>query len=307
MITGDTPQTYYTIYNVYRDKMRSNLNNVAQQLGLSGRGRSKKTASKYVLRMYEKQISLRPNLILRTFENSRLTAFFLKVKESSNVSAVFDNLRKSTDVTFVLLLSGNYDFFVTTRNQNFRPDSKARISKKIKLYTPIYTVPTGWDKNVTTVLRKQFAYSIPKSGKLERTVEDFLYWNQTHFKIYNAMSHNAQLSFTSVSKKIKVSANTVKKHFFKNVLPCCNIGHYFFPEGYPHYSQSLILLKSDYEIGLTSSLSSLPCTSYVYPFEDEIGLAIFHEDVQDLLFAFKKLEERGYIKRYMLLTPLHWE
>jgi hypothetical protein len=196
---------------------------------------------------------------------------------------------------------------LTTRNQKFRPNSMARIAKKVQLYTPLYTVPKGWNLGVAEVLRKQFAYSNPQEGKIRRTVEDFLYWDQVHFDIFKAMMYNAHMPFTTVAKMSKISANTVKKYFYESVLPFCDVAHYFFPKGYDHYSQSLILLDSDYELGLVNLFSMLPCTTYIFPFEEEIGVLTFHEGVQELLFALKKLEERGYLDEHMLLTPLHWE
>lgn len=301
------PQIYYIIYNIFRDKLRCKSSVVAKELGHTGRGRSKKTVSKYILRMYDKQISFRPNLILRTFDNSRLTAFFLNVKNPGDVSNVFQDLSNSQDISYLLLLSGRYDFFLTTRNQKFRPNSMARIAKKVQLFTPIYTVPKGWNLGVNEVLRKQFAYSKPQEGKIRRTVEDFLYWDQVHFDIFKAMMYNAHMPFTTVAKMSEISANTVKKYFYESVLPSCDVAHYFFPKGYDHYSQSLILLDSDYEIGLVNLFSMLPCTTYIFPFEEEIGVLTFHEGVQELLFALKKLEERGYLGEHMLLTPLHWE
>ena len=307
MADRDNTQTYYIIYNVFRDKLRCNLNVIGREMGLSGRGRSKTTASKYVLRMYEKQISFRPNLILRTYENSRLTAFFLKVNDPSEVTTVFEDLSQNPNISYMLLLSGKYDFFVTTRKRNFKPGKMVRTAKKVPLYTPVYTVPTGWQYDTSTILRKKFAYSNPAEGKIERTVEDFLYWDKIHFDMYSTMIYNAQMPFSIVADKLHMSDTTVKKYFYENILPCCDVGHYFFPKGYSHYSQAFILLESDYEIGLINSLSMLPCTSYIYPLEEEIGLGVFHEGVQELMFAVKKLEERGYIKNHMLLTPLHWE
>ena len=121
------------------------------------------------------------------------------------------------------------------------------------------------------------------------------------------MMTNAQIPFTKVAKSSEVSPNTVKTYFYENILPCCDVAHYFFPKGYDYYGKSLILLNSDFEYGLINLFSMLPCTTYIFPFEKEIGVIAFHEGVHELLFALKKLEERSYIEKYMLLTPLHWE
>jgi hypothetical protein len=63
-------------------------------------------------------------------------------------------------------------------------------------------------------------------------------------------------------------------------------------------------LKSSYEKDLVRSLSTLPCTSYVYPLEKDTLLSIFNEGIIDLMRAFKKLEEAGFVDDYLLLIPL---
>jgi hypothetical protein len=121
------------------------------------------------------------------------------------------------------------------------------------------------------------------------------------------MKNNIQISFTKVARMISVAPNTVRKYYYNSILNCCDIAHYFFPKGYNYYHQSLIILESDYEKGLIQALSKLPCTTYVFPMEKELGLGIFHNRINDLMFALKKLEERGLLKDYYLLVPLSWE
>ncbi|MBU7034121.1 MAG: hypothetical protein HXS49_02960, partial [Theionarchaea archaeon] len=69
----------------------------------------------------------------------------------------------------------------------------------------------------------------------------------------------------------------------------------------------LIVLKSKYEKDFVRILSKLPCTTYVFPLQEEIVLNIFHEGAVDMMFAVKKLEEKGYIDDYFLLIPLYWD
>ena len=114
------------------------------------------------------------------------------------------------------------------------------------------------------------------------------------------------MQFSDVARKIEFSAVAVKRHFYEIVMPYCNISHYFFPKGYDNYHQAIISVETQHEVGLVEALSRLPCTTYVFPFENELLLGIFHEGIEDVMFAIRKLEEKGYIKKHLLLIPLHW-
>ncbi|KYK38137.1 MAG: hypothetical protein AYK18_07840 [Theionarchaea archaeon DG-70] len=121
------------------------------------------------------------------------------------------------------------------------------------------------------------------------------------------MKNNVQIPFSTVAEETGFSSITVKKYFYETVLPYCNIAHYFFPKGYNHYSQAVVTIETDFEEGLVGAFSKLPCTTYVFPLEEELLVGIFHEGIQDVMFTMKKLEEKGFIKKHLLLVPLYWE
>jgi hypothetical protein len=41
--------------------------------------------------------------------------------------------------------------------------------------------------------------------------------------------------------------------------------------------------------------------------EKEIASIVFHESIHDLMLILKKFEEKGFIKKHLLLVPLHWD
>ena len=305
MRTLNDLQTYYMIYNLIREIPRYRLSRIAIELGLSGRGQTKATASKYVTRLYTEEISLHPNLILKAHENCITKAFFLKLRKPEDLTSAFLKLSNNPYISYMLLLSGIYDFFVTTRYE-LTFDKNLIIKKSSPMYDPIYTHPTGWNLKMNDAL-KLFANKSCERSRIERDVEDFLPWDEIHFNIFDIMKHNMQIPFSHVARETNLASNTVKKYFYKDILPYCNTAHYFFPKGYSHYHQSLIIVKSDCEKGLVNNLPKLPCTTYVFPLEKEIALILFHEGVQNVMFAMKKLEEKGFIKKHLLLVPLHWE
>jgi hypothetical protein len=298
-------QTYYMLYNLIRDKPRYNLKIVAKALGISGRGQSYTTASNYITKLYEKKISIHPNLIPRTFENWYANAYFLKVKNPQDLTPTFMDMSQDAEIPYVLLLSGKYDFFVTSKS-DITFDDRLTIEKQSIMYTPIFTTPKGWNLEVKEAFKQMKSSNFSK-GRIDRIMEDFLPWDQVHYDIFEIMKGNIQVPFLQVAEKVDLSPNTVKKYFYNDILPYCDIAHYFFPKGYGYYHKSLVIAETDYEKGVVKSLQKLPCTSYVYPLEEELVLTVFHEDVVDLMFAFKRLEEKGIVTKHFLLVPLYWE
>ena len=297
--------TYHSLYCAIQENPRFTIKKLFSLLKMGGRGQKYSTVTSQIAKLYERKISLRPNLVLRTFENCHTKAYFLKVKNSESISSAFHTLMQNPKLSYMLFLSGKYDFFVTSKyDLNFGKDLK--IEKKSISYTPVYTVPYGWNCEVKDVLRKIAGLTLLK-GKIERRMEDWLPWNEIHYRIYEIMKNNVQIPFSHVAKKTDFSSNTIKKYFYKTVLPYCNITHYFFPEGYDHYQQSFIIARSCHEKGLLNAFSRMPCTSYFFPLEEEIILILFHENINDLMSAIRKLEEKGYIEKYLLQVPLHWE
>jgi hypothetical protein len=205
----------------------------------------------------------------------------------------------------MLLLSGEYDFFVTSKF-DLKFGKGMKIVKKSISYTPFYTFPQGWNSEVRDSLLKISESTLSK-GKMKREIEDWLPWEPIHFKIYDIMKNNIQIPFTKVGEEADLAFNTIKTYFYRDILPYCDISHYFFPKGYDHYEKAFLVMKSEYEIGLQRAFSKLPCTSYFFPLEEELIIILFHESICDLMFAIRKLEEKGYIEKYLLHIPLHWE
>ena len=305
MAKYNTLQTYFAIFNEIREMPRYKLKPIAQAMGLSGRGHAYAVASHYIKKLYEEEYSFRPNLILRNFENCFTTAYFLKVLNPKHQTSLYLDLVANSDISYMLFLGGRYDFFVTSKKE-LEFDDKLSIEKESILYDPIYTIPNGWEKDVNDQLRKIACLDLEK-GLIKRDMGDFLYWDKIQWDIFEIMRNNLQITFLDVGKCLNVAPNTVRKYFNADILPNCDIAHYFFPKGYNYYLQSLVILKTDFETGFVKSLKKLPCTSYIFPLEDELAIILFHEGVNDLMFMLKKFEEKGFIDYHFLLVPIQWE
>ncbi len=297
--------TYYVLYNEIRKFSRYTIKKLASSLNYTGRGHKYNTLIGQLAKMYKRQISLYPNLVLRTFENCFTKAYLLKVKDPTHLTQALYTLKQNDKLSYTLLLSGPFDFFVTSKyDLTFGKDFK--IAKKSASYTPLYTVPTGYNCETQDVLFK-IANSSLKEGKVERKMEDWLPWEDVHFRMYEILKNNIQLEFSIVARKLGLSSTTIHSYFYKDILPYCNIAHYFFPKGYSHYHQSFIMADSNHEKGLVEAFSRMPCTTYVFPLEEEIIFIIFHESINDLMSTIRKMEERKYIEKYILCIPLYWE
>ncbi len=298
--------TYYEIYNAITSNTRIPIEEIANSLGHTGRGHARSTISRHLHAMYEKEISFKPNLILGTFRNSYSIAFFCRKKERRGIQSTFEKLYRDEKVNYVLFVSGICDFFLATRDENIDLEKyDLEIVEKSVLYTPIFTVPRGWESPMRDALKSFVQYPY-RGGLLPRKIDEILRWVELDWKIYQLMRENARLEFTAVAREIGVFSSTIKDHFYKNILPCCIVTNYFFPKGYSSYLQAFLRVHTEYERSFVAALENLPCTSYVYPLEKGFVVNIFHENTNDLMAAMGKLEETGIVDYHLLYTPLNW-
>jgi hypothetical protein len=296
--------TYHNIFLSIVQEHRKSIASIAKSIGHTGRGKRRATVSKYVHEMYDEKISFGPNLVLKTHENPLLKAYLCSTKNKSQLGSIFEKLKNDQEIIYVLLGSGNYDFFLTSMSPTLTLESyDLIIHEESILYTPLYTHPHGWNLSFLeasrNVLKTQF-----KKGLLDRKLNGILDWSNLDMLIFESMRENARKKFTETAEIADVASNTIKNHYYKHVLPNCNIAHYFFPKGYDNYMKNQIRIYSKYEKSLVESFKRLPCTTYVYPFEKGILITLFHENINIVMTLMGKMEERGIIEYYELSTPL---
>ncbi|MBU7018314.1 MAG: hypothetical protein HXS44_12460 [Theionarchaea archaeon] len=151
---------------------------------------------------------------------------------------------------------------------------------------------------------ENFARSDFRKGTIKRELYGNLDWSELEWNIYNVSRSDARLKVSTVKRQTAASYNTTKKHFYDKVLPSCIIAHYFFPKGYPLHQQLVLKLNSKYEEGIVNGLQKLLCTSYIFPLEKSLFIALFHENTNFTLDIIQKLEERAIIDDYLLFNPL---
>lgn len=134
-------------------------------------------------------------------------------------------------------------------------------------------------------------------------------WDDIDWKIYDLLSYPRNKKYVEVGQELGVSWDTVKYHF-KKVLDQCKIITTFFPLSYYGYNYKFFTFKSDYEIGFINALRSLDRTSYLYKFNDILGLILFippkPQEINKTENKFKELEENGVIDDLRVATPIRY-
>jgi hypothetical protein len=304
MDSYDILELYHRLFSMIVEDPRIPPKKIAKNLGKTGRGRSPSTMSHHIIQMYKKKISREPTLSLKSFRGSVTTAYFCKISQRGDHVEVFYKLSDDERINHILFLSGSSDFFITTRTPDITFDEyDLEIQEKHTMYTPFSTIPQGWESPVDDTIGRLPDCEFHK-GKVSREIGKELEWQDLEWDIYNAMRLGVRKGFSKVAKEIKSWPKTVQTHFYNEVLPCCAVCHYFFPEGYDLYDKAFLRVHTKYEISVIAALKTLSCTSYVFPLEKEIILTIFHRSMTNLMTTIQKMEEIGIIDSYLLHVPL---
>ncbi len=280
---------------------------IALALGRSGRSATISSATRQLSNMYKSKVSFTPHLILKNYNGFERTAYFCAKKGKKGATNIFLKLYKrllKKEISSVMYLAGHHDFFITSRMNEL--DFKSiglEVQEKTSFFDPIFPIPYGWKKPMRKCIQRIGNSQFTKN-RLNRKNYDELDWQNKEWKIYRSIRANLRKSFKSVGEDVGISSFTVKKILNEKVLPRCIVANYFFPLGYKHYDKIFIRLKSEYEKSIISSLKNLPCTTYVYPLQDEIILILFYENIKDIFVLTRKIEEKGLAEDLVLYIPL---
>ena len=276
---------------------------ISEYFGKTGRGRAPSTWLRHLSNMYRKGISRNPWIGIKPHSDYLIRIFFCRKEDDSNTYNTFLDLHKEKKITYVMFLSGR-DFLVASPSSDI--DLRRfglTVEFKSYLYTPIYTEPKGWNKSFDECLANLVNSNFEK-GTLERFAEKKLDWNSKDWEIYRFMQSNIRKKWLHLARHVGLSLSTARNHFFSHILPECYQAHYFFPKGYDYYSKMVLRVRTKCEIALVKNLELLPCTSYVFPLQNEITVTLFHEDENGVLGSLEKMKEIGALRDYLLYTPI---
>lgn len=146
------------------------------------------------------------------------------------------------------------------------------------------------------------AISLKKKGKLPPDAYPHG-WNELDWQVYNAM-RDPSVSFVKAGDSLNVSWHTVKNHYEK-IMEDCKTWVTFLPRGYDNYQQSILLFKTEYEVGLREELQNLDRASLLYKCNGKIILHLFLDKTLDNL-VFYQLKRKGIIHDLHVSIPIGW-
>jgi len=299
----NTLQQYYTIVQMMVEDPRVKVRTIAKRMGYVGRGRSPSTVTRHIQNMYRKKISRPPRLTLKPFRKWQNMAYFCKKTDRRGLYSTFLKLYRDENIGYVILLSG-CEYFIISREKDLDLRRYGlEIEEESLMYTPVYVMPEKWNNSMDEGL-KEMARCEFERGLIKRDVGENLGWDETDWEIYDRFGGNVRTEYTGVAREIGVYPNTVKSRFLNKVIPSCVMAHYFFPKRYNYYQKVIIRIHSNFEKAIVNSLKKFPCTSYVFPLNDELVITLFHENIGDILPVIEKIEEKAFIDDYLLYIPV---
>ncbi len=276
---------------------------IAKKLKFSGQGKARSTILYHLKNMYEKRISMKPQISLKPFKSTQITTYLCKRKASKGLYSMFKEIDKDPNVNYALCLS-SCDFFLTSRDDDLHVEKFGlTVEEKSKLFTPLYPIPKNWNLEMDDATRAFFQISFEKK-RFKREIHENLDWDDLDWRIYNFMKGNIRQKFTVVARGTNTTSKTVKDHFYRRILPNCIQINYFFPKGYYNYLKAFVKIDSDFENSIAEALKNLTSTNYVFPLEKNFILVLFHESSVKILEFLRKMEEMAIIDDYLLYSIL---
>ncbi len=282
-------QLYYKLFSLIVDKPTIMPNKICNHMKRQYKPTAASTYLRHLQNMYEKGISQNPMITLKPYLGNELRAYFCRKSNEKGLYRTFLDLHEDRRISYVVLLSG-CDFLFMSRNKDLEWDLEKfdlEVLRASNIYTPLYTIPKGWNLSMKEALNR-FMNSQFRRGQIKRQIYRNLGWNEIDWKIYNTMQPNIREKYAVISRKTGVTLTTVKEHFHKKILPKCVIVHQFFPKGFDSYTSMILRIRSKYEKTISESLEELPCTSIVFPLENEIILFLYHDDAESIINTMPK-------------------
>ena len=295
---------YFELFMRIVNNPRITAKNIAKQYSYSGRGRSPSTFSWHIRHMYLKKISSEPQLVLKSHTEVHATAYLCEYQRDKGFYDMILKLNNDREISYALALSSK-KFFVTSSNKDLDFGKyHMDIEEKSILFTPIYPLPKGWNKEMEKAFSR-FSDTRLKRGLLPRTLHKNLEWDPLDWDIYHKTNKKLRsFSYTKIARELETTPTTVRTRFLERIKPECVQINYFFPKGYDLYKYAFLKMKTDFESSLVKALEKLPCTSYVYPLKESLIVILFHENIDHVTLALKKLEKKGTIDSYLLYNAL---
>jgi hypothetical protein len=250
------------------------------------------TTRRYITFGMENKIIGLPRPVLKYFCNVHQHISFI----DSDITNFENILSEKEDIRYACALAGSSECILIT---SFSP-----VGDDILYHA--YTQADGFTCEEEKSLEnfKQIYKEEPKMIIVEKKE---LEWDDLDWMLFNTLSSNLRIKFIDLSKKVTMNWRTVKKRIEEKIIPNCSVASYFFPRGQHTYQQLFLHFKTDYQLNFIEKLNNLGTTTYYLLFgNNDVGIFMFPENINNVLKIFKKIEKNGIIDDLRYYLPLFW-
>lgn len=293
-------QTWWDIYGCLHENGRVHIGEICRKMQYTGRGKNRDTISRYLSEAFEEGIITNPRLTLANHEGSTLYAYLLKCPERK--TELFETLRKYPEVLYIALLNGDYQLFFTSHSDQVSLQCPFVMSP---IFTPLYTVPQGWNRSEQQCLDIITHYTYEESTLLRKVLSP-LDWDLLDWKIYSAFRMDLRQSLKKVAGTLNTTYETIRLHLHNKVLPQTIQFVGFFPQGLLNYSHLFFLVETPCEKSFVSALSKLQTSCLVWPLQDKLMCLLYFQNLNIFLDAIFDLEKKKIFREYYFLLPLKY-
>lgn len=293
-------QTWYDVYLCLHENGRAHIGDICKKINYTGRGKNRDTISQYLNEAFEKSIITRPRLTLANHEGDTLYAHLLSGVD--NRIELFEKLRKHPRVLYVSLLNGDYQLFFTSHARHVSLPYQCETSP---IFTPLYTVPGGWNHSEHKCLKMIISH-LYEENKLPRPVCSPLDWEPLDWEIYNVLRMNVRESLKKAAQTLNTTYETIRLHLQTRVLPQTIQFVGFFPQGLQNYSHLIFLVKTPCEQSFVSALSKLQTSCLIWPLQTSLMCFVYFQNLNIFLKTIFILEKKKIFKEYYFLFPLKY-
>lgn len=293
-------QTWWDIYICLHENGRAHIGEICKKMRYTGRGKNRDTISRYLNEAFEKGIITKPRLTLANHEGKTLYAYLLKCPDKR--TELFETLKQDPRVLYIALLNGDYQLLFTSHSDQLSLQQPHIISP---IFTPMYTVPKGWNCSEQQCLDTITRYTYRK-GILSRPVLNPLDWDLLDWRIYNILRMDLRQSLQKVAQTLNTTYETIRLHLYNKILPQTIQFVGFFPQGIENYSHLFLLVKTSCERSLVSVLSKLQTSCLIWPLQSYLICYVYFHNLSIFLKSIFSLEKKKVFEEYNFLLPMKY-
>ncbi|MBU7014051.1 MAG: winged helix-turn-helix transcriptional regulator [Theionarchaea archaeon] len=254
-----------SIYEQLVQDERISLTSISRKLGLA-----RNTVTSHYNHMIDHEILFPPGLRLKMFQDLKEYVYFMQFDKPMRV---FQELEGNPRVIFQCLTSGAFDLIVFTDSPmdfESHPSHKETVLEGFRGdYSFTHVTHTTY-RDVFDEFKKNLQEEKLEPGFLSTDLPSRkIVWTDLEWRLFYDLKYNMRRTFTEIVKKHKIS-KWLFYQSYDRVKENCIVTVPYYPEGASMYADFYLLLKTDYEKGLSDFLLQLPCTGLTFKVENHL-------------------------------------